>query len=193
MPGGGAFRKQSPQWGGSCLEGVIRTSNRKSVRPAEKTLPHAEALKWPSQSARKKACAAFCAHIAAGYSVESFPEADRKTLRYYAEQFPEDFPSAQLEEAARRGLLEWEKIGKEGVRGDLAKFNASAWAFNMKNRAGWRDRSEVDTWNVLSSPEEASRIEKLKPRSSAEIALGVMALLTSEDAKGNDDNPSDPD
>lgn len=143
--------------------------------------------KWPTPEQRQQAFAALCAHIGAGFSLESFPEADRKTIRYYAEQFPEDFPREKLQEAARRGLLEWEKIGKDGVRGDLAKFNASAWAFNMKNRAGWRDRSEAEAWNVLSSPEEMSRIEKFKPRSAEEIALGVVALLTRESSRINED------
>ncbi|MCV0428031.1 MAG: hypothetical protein K5905_21455 [Roseibium sp.] len=145
-------------------------------------------LKWPTVTARQKACKDLCAHIAAGYSIECFPDADRKTIRYYAEQFPEDFPPERLEEAARRGLLEWEKIGKEGARGDLVKFNATAWTFNMKNRAGWRDRSEVEAWGVLGGADEAAKIEKLKPRSSAEIALGVMALLTREGITRNDDS-----
>ncbi|MEO0980169.1 MAG: hypothetical protein AAFY05_13055 [Pseudomonadota bacterium] len=143
--------------------------------------------RWPTAEQRQHVFAALCSHIAAGFSLESFPDADRKTIRYYAEQFPEDFPREKLEEAARRGLLEWERIGKDGVRGDLAKFNASAWAFNMKNRAGWRDRSEVEAWNVLSSPEEMSRIEKFKPRSAEEIALGVMALLTRENPWKNEE------
>jgi hypothetical protein len=145
-------------------------------------------LLWPTAAARQKACAVFCAHIAAGYSLESFPEADRKTIRYYAEQFPEDFPPEKLEEAARRGLLEWERIGKEGASGTLAKFNASAWSLNMKNRAEWRERSEVETWGILGGPDDATKIEKLKPRSSEEIALGVMALLMREGTPGNDDN-----
>jgi hypothetical protein len=151
------------------------------------------ALKWPTAAARQKVCEDFCTHIAAGYSIESFPEADRKTIRYFAEQFPEDFPPAKLEEAARRGLLEWERIGKEGACGDLSKFNASAWSLNMKNRAGWRDRSEVETWGILGGPDDAKKIEKLKPRSSEEIALGVMALLTREGTPGNDDNTGNAD
>jgi hypothetical protein len=150
-------------------------------------------LLWPTVAARQKACAVFCAHIAAGYSLESFPEADRKTIRYYAEQFPEDFPPEKLEEAARRGLLEWERIGKEGSSGTLARFNASAWSLNMKNRVGWRDRSEIETWGILGGPDEARKIEKLKPRSSEEIALGVMALLTREGPSGNDDNTGNAD
>jgi len=147
----------------------------------------APALKWPTRKARRAACEAFCAHIAAGYSIDSFPGADRQTIRYHAEQFPEDFPPGKLEEAARLGLLEWERIGKEGARGELAKFNASAWTFAMKNRAGWRDRSEVEAWGVFGGLEEAKGLEKFKPRSPEEIALGVMALLTAKD-KRKDDN-----
>ncbi|TYC55680.1 hypothetical protein FMN50_11585 [Rhodobacterales bacterium] len=151
------------------------------------------ALKWPTRAARRKACTAFCTHLAAGYSIDSFPDADRRTLRYHAEQFPEDFPSEKLEEAARNGLLEWEKIGKDGVRGDLAKFNATAWAFNMKNRAGWRDRSQVETWSIWGGPDEFSKLETFKPRSPEEIALGVMALLTREDRSANDNSSGNAD
>jgi hypothetical protein len=146
-------------------------------------------LLWPSSQERRQACEALCDHIAAGYSIDSFPAADRKTLRYFAEQFPEDFPVEKLEEAARRGLLEWERIGKDGVRGELPKFNASAWSFTMKNRAGWRDRSEVETWSVLAGTGDAADIEALKPRGPEEIALAVMALFSREDMPVHDEDP----
>ncbi|MBO6629889.1 MAG: hypothetical protein JJ939_15845 [Alphaproteobacteria bacterium] len=118
--------------------------------------------------------------------------ADRKTIRYYAEQYPEDFPPDELEAAARRGLHEWEKIGKEGTTGKLTGFNASSWKFNMQNRAGWRDTKDIDARGILGGPEDAKKIETLKPRTSKEIALGVMALLTDEGG-GEDDGTADAD
>lgn len=139
------------------------------------------ALKWPTRAARRGACKALCAHLAAGYSVDSFPGADRTTLRYFTEQFPEDFPPGKLEEAARLGLLEWERIGKEGATGVLAKFNASAWSLAMKRHAGWHDRPETGSRGMGDGPGEARRPEGFKPRSSEEIALAVMALLTAQD------------
>ena len=151
------------------------------------------ARKYATRKARQKLCDDLCTHIAAGFSIESFPDADRKTIRYHAEQFPEDFPPEKLEEAARRGLLEWERIGKDGARGELAKFNASAWTFTMKNRAGWRDRTELESWMLLGGIEDAAKIETFKPRSSEEIALGVMALLTGKDRKTDGDSPQDTD
>jgi len=147
------------------------------------------ALQWATPDERKRVCRAFCDHIAAGYSIDSFPDADHRTLRNYAEQFPEDFPPEELQAATRRGLLEWERIGKAGSQGELAKFNASAWAFNMKNRAGWRDRTEPENWTTPGVLEESHRLEALKPRSAAEIALGVMALLTAKDLPSDDDCP----
>jgi len=152
----------------------------------------APARKFATRRARQKLCDNFCAHIAAGFSIESFPDADRKTIRYHAEQFPEDFPPEKLEAAARRGLLEWERIGKDGATGELAKFNASAWSFTMKNRAGWRDRTELESWTLLGGIDDA-KIETFKPRSSEEIALGVMALLTGKDRKTDGDSPQDTD
>ncbi|WP_156510699.1 hypothetical protein [Labrenzia sp. OB1] len=142
------------------------------------------AKKWKTSRARKEACKRFCDHIAAGYSLESFADADKKTIRYYAEQYPDDFPADKLQEAARKGLFEWEKLGKEGTEGLIDGFNASSWKFNMQNRAGWRDKTDVESRNILGGPEDAAKIEALKPRSDSEIALGIMALLTKQKTGG---------
>jgi hypothetical protein len=37
----------------------------------------------------------------------------------------------------------WEKIGMDGVKGDLKNFNVAGWIFNMKNRFRWTDKVEV--------------------------------------------------
>lgn len=143
--------------------------------------------KWATPEERQAACKAFCEHIAEGYSIESFPLADRKTIRYYAEQHPEDFPPEKLEEAARKGLLEWERIGKQGAKGEISGFNSSSWIFNMKNRAGWRDTKDIEARGIFGGPDDAKKIETLKPRTSEEIALGVVALLTGQ-GSAEDDN-----
>ncbi len=145
------------------------------------------AMKWPTSSERKKLFRSFCKHLAEGFSIDSFPLADRKTIRRYAQEFPEDFPPEKLDEAARKGLLVWERMGKRGANGELSGFNATAWIFNMKNRAGWKDRTEVEAWGILGGPDDAKKLEQMKPRSAEEIALGVMALLTSGDASDNGD------
>ncbi|PVB59321.1 hypothetical protein DCO57_22780 [Labrenzia sp. 011] len=166
-----------------------RTEGNGMVLPDDE----APALKWPTRKARRAACEALCAHIAAGYSLDSFPGANRTTIRYYVEQFPNDFPPAKLEEAERLGLLEWERIGKEGAKGDLAKFNASAWTFTMKNRAGWQDRPEADARGSPCTGDGIVRAETFKPRSSEEIALGVLALLTAKDMPEDGDGSQDAD
>ncbi|WP_150524017.1 hypothetical protein [Roseibium sediminis] len=147
------------------------------------------AAKWPTPKERQAACKAFCDHISHGFSIESFPDASRKTIRYYAEQYPEDFPPEKLEEAARRGLLFWEKLGQQGAQGKIDGFNSASWIFNMKNRAGWRDRTDIDARGIFGTPDDAQKMEKLKPRSTEQIALGVMAILTGEKA-GDDGNGS---
>jgi hypothetical protein len=41
-----------------------------------------------------------------------------------------------IETAKRKGQLFWEKIGLQGIFGEINKFNGSAWMFAMKNRFG---------------------------------------------------------
>lgn len=53
----------------------------------------------------------------------------------------------ELEKAVEEGLIHsqlwWETLGIRAAQGKVRGFNASAWVFNMKNRFGWRDKTEV--------------------------------------------------
>ncbi len=56
----------------------------------------------------------------------------RTTLYDWRETYPE------FDEACKKGLMkaqrDWERIGREGIMGNLEKFSASPWIFTMKNR-----------------------------------------------------------
>lgn len=137
--------------------------------------------KWPTSEERMAACEAFCAHIRQGLSMDCFPLASAPTIRSYVKTYPEDFCPEKIGVAAREGLKAWEELGLKGAKGEIPGFNATSWIFNMKNRAGWKDRTEVEAWGILGGPDDVKKIERLKPRSTSEIALGVMALLTKLD------------
>ena len=107
--------------------------------------------------------------------MDCFPEASARTIRHYAKAYPEDFPAEKLEAAAREGLLVWEQLGLQGAKGEIAKFSATAWMFNMKNRAGWRDRQETRSETVTADQTPAK--QTVKPRPTGEIALSMMALM----------------
>jgi len=100
--------------------------------------------KWPTPEERKAACQSFCDHISQGFSMNSWPEAHDDTVRTYMEKYPEDFDKEMIERAQRESLLFWETMGIEGTRGKIPFFNAGSWIFNMKNRAGWRDKVDHD-------------------------------------------------
>ena len=98
--------------------------------------------KWKTQAERQAAFKAVCDHISSGLSKASLPIADWDTVEAYMANHPEDFPADELREAMRRQMLLWEKIGLNGAMGEIKGFNATAWAFNMKNRfpKDWRDK-----------------------------------------------------
>lgn len=54
----------------------------------------------------------------------------------------EEFSQA-IKQARRYCHYWWENLGREGAIGK-AKINPTIWIFNMKNRFGWRDKTEVD-------------------------------------------------
>lgn len=111
------------------------------------------AEKWKTPEERQKLCKAWCDHLEQGYSKDSFPLADEKTIRSYTEKYPVDFPSDALEQAERKNKLFWETIGINGTIGIpikvnekyYDKFNAQSWKFNMQNRLGWKDKTDITT------------------------------------------------
>lgn len=68
-----------------------------------------------------------------------------KTLYNWGEEHPEFLQALKRGEQA--SLAKWEDLGLRGVQGYIEGFNASAWIFNMKNRAHWRDRQDVTSNN----------------------------------------------
>lgn len=103
-----------------------------------------EPYKWPTPKERKAACKSFCEHISQGYSIDSWPDADDDTVRTYIDRFPEDFDPEMIAKAKRECLMFWEKAGMDGMNGKIPFFSAASWIFNMKNRAGWRDKVDHD-------------------------------------------------
>lgn len=102
-------------------------------------------LKFKTPEAREALCEAWCQHRIAGKAKESFIPCDHKTLERYARDYPDEFPSEKLEEAERRYFEWWEDVGRRGIMGEIAGFNAPTFIFNLKNRFGWRDKSETTT------------------------------------------------
>lgn len=91
--------------------------------------------------------AALCAEI----------EITRPTLSAWRETYPE------FGDAVAIGLLkaqrDWERLGRDGIEGNLEKFSASPWIFTMKNR--FRDDYAEEKESKSSSE---SLVEKLLDR-----------------------------
>jgi transposase len=82
-----------------------------------------------------------------GYSLEAFAGSighHKQTVYEWRNKHPE-FGDAIMR-AFESCRLYWEKIGMQGVysNDENAKFNATAWIFNMKNRFGWRDQMNME-------------------------------------------------
>jgi transposase len=68
-------------------------------------------------------------------------EIDRDTFKEWKKTHPE------FKRAVDMGLelseAWWERLGRAGSTGKI-NVNATLWIFNMKNRFGWKDKSEID-------------------------------------------------
>jgi DNA-binding transcriptional regulator YiaG len=109
-------------------------------------VPKIEESQGPGQPTkyRPEFCQMLKEHMSKGLSFETFGaivNVGRATL-YNWEKEHEEFLDAHAIGEVHCQLLH-EQIGVSGQSGHLPGFQQSAWRFNMQNRFGWRDRSDL--------------------------------------------------
>lgn len=93
---------------------------------------------------RRRICRELCAHLAEGYSLESFSEISTNSLRKYINLYKEEFPQEEIDLAMQKGRDMWESIGRRQAMGDCLG-NSRTWFYNMAHRYKWSDRVNVET------------------------------------------------
>lgn len=100
--------------------------------------------KLNTKEARQAAFMAFCDHMAAGYSIDTFHKpCVYNTVMKMIKEFPAEFDLSILEMARAEGRHQWESIGKLGTMGKLKGFNATSWWRIMQNKLGWKDNVQL--------------------------------------------------
>lgn len=122
---------------------------------------------------RAEYCDALVQHMTQGLSFESFAatiDVTRRILYAWAHKYPEFLPAKEL--GFEKGLLFWEKLGIAGAAGKVPHFNTGSYCFNMRNRFGWSNTTDITftgqvththTHEVAALTEELKRI-LLPPR-----------------------------
>ena len=97
---------------------------------------------------KKEYCEMLVAHMAEGYSFETFAakiDVNRDTLYDWT------YEHGAFSDAKKRGEVksqEWyETVGRAMMTGKLAGSQPSVWIFSMKNKFNWTDKKEVDHTN----------------------------------------------
>ncbi len=106
-----------------------------------------------------------------GFSIEACAGqmgVSKQTIYNWRDQYPELLDAIKRGESASQYF--WEDLGISAITSG-AKFNATVWIFNMKNRFGWRDRKDVEVINTESGEVCAKRqfLEKIIHMNNEEL------------------------
>lgn len=119
------------------IDGLEYTTLDEWVRPKYKVGRPTRYREW--------FCPMLIDHMTRGYSFESFGSrvlVCKDTLYQWVKDYKEFSYSKKV--ATEMSRTEWESMGLTGTVGGYGKsFSAPAWIFNMKNRFGWADKTEV--------------------------------------------------
>lgn len=76
--------------------------------------------------------------------------------------------SEAIKEGSLKSRLWWEKTGMGGMLGKLPGFSASTWIFNMKNRHGWADKTEISgkDGGPIETVTKTLMVEGVSPKAS---------------------------
>lgn len=115
---------------------------------------------------KKEFCQMLIDHMCLGLSYETFGaviNVSREVLYVWEKKHEEFLHAKRL--AFDRCQLFWEKQGVRGLWAAPyeANLNYGVWAFNMKNRFGWRDKVEQEI-NQTIDIENLEGFEQLKPK-----------------------------
>lgn len=106
-----------------------------------KTRERMDSLK-DSMDERKKLFKKLCGHIESGYSLDCFPELSDSSITFMMKEYPGEFVEEELICSIRRAKMMWEDIGHRQASGNCLG-NSRSWFYNMINRYGWHEKSEV--------------------------------------------------
>jgi transposase len=93
-------------------------------------------------------CEMIVEHMAKGYTLETFAatiDTSKNTI-YEWEKAHQEFRDACARARIKCQMM-WETEGIHGLHNGM---NSSHWAFNMKNRFGWKDKIEVDQQTAIT-------------------------------------------
>ncbi len=117
--------------------------------PSLHIIGHTETLRWVITGrladADGESIAAVCAEL----------EVTRQTFYNWKDNYP-DFCNA-VEVGLLKSQRDWERVGRDGIVGNLEKFAGSPWMFTMKNRF----RSDYQDDRKEEKDESTSLLEKI--------------------------------
>lgn len=118
---------------------------------------------------KKAYCKEAIVLLSKGYSKEALAghlSVSKQTLYTWMEKH-DDFVDA-IKEGETKSLLFWETMGIGGAMGKIDKFNVTSWIFNMKNRHGWKDKSDDEIEAMKETPKSFNltfnEIDASKPK-----------------------------
>ncbi len=94
-------------------------------------------------TARAKVFEDLLGHLRRGYSVDCFAALSKQAIEELLKTCPEEFVEEDLAQAHREGKANWEELGYRQAAGSCLG-NSRTWYYNMSNRYGWREKSEVE-------------------------------------------------
>lgn len=129
--------------------------------------------KLRTRGMREVACEALCRHLTLGRSMGSFPMLSLRSIKYYREKYPDDFPEEQIEESVRAGALRWEqRVGDMADQG-----NIQAAKFAMHNILGWSEGGSNSTISVRGAV-EIQKQERTREERILDMAREIAFMLS---------------
>jgi len=157
--------------------------DKKIVKRTRKRFGYPDVRKqFNTPEKRVKLCNKWIEHCMSGLSKEAFRECSYRNFLQLQEEYPEDFDQQKLDRAEREYAYFWQKMGIEGMMGNIRNFNSSVWQWNMANRFGWRPVVDQQQTNQAINIEiNYDNIKSIGV--SPEPAPNLQTSITAEDMR----------